>query len=308
MSHYNHKLDPAAMFALTVRGLARDGRRGFVDSDEGQMLELSREFGGFVRQLRESAGDYSKAWLDADGRRMSTAWLQEAEVVSLYDAARRYAVNVPRGFQRLHLAEGAAAGPVAEAALKLATAVSFSNRGMEPTKAAGIVTMSNEMARAVDSEGVAAFMDALRNAVIRASNTLLLQAMTKETVAGSGDPVADLRAALAAAADSTGYVVAAPLGTVRELAMASDGRMGINGGEFIPGVHVAPSAEVTTITVIPASRLVIADLGLAVMPSDAANVTIDDVETNLFQTNKTALLAERQAYIDALAPAVEVEE
>ena len=307
MSHYNHKPDPSAMFALTVRGLARDGRRGFVDSDEGQMLELSREFGGFVRQLRESAGDYSKAWLDADGRRMSTAWLQEAEVTSLYDAARRYAVNVPRGFQRLHLAEGAAAGPVAEAAMKLATAVSFSNRGMEPSKAAGIVTMSNEMARAVDSEGVAAFMDALRNAVIRASNTLLLQAMTKETVAGSGDPVADLRAALAAAADSTGYVVAAPLGTVRELAMASDGRMGINGGEFIPGVHVAPSAEVTTITVVPASRLVIADLGLAVMPSDAANVTIDDVEINLFQTNRIALLAERLAYIDALAPAVEVE-
>src|SRR5690606_28767481 len=125
------------------------------------------------------------------------------------------------------------------------------------------------------------------------SNSALLAALPTIPVAAGTTAVESLLAGLAAADSSAAYIVAARPALVRELALASDGRMPIGGGEYSPGLIVLPVAETTStsdMVVIPASGIALRDHGLRVDQARHATVDIADpgqpaAPVNLFQLN-----------------------
>lgn len=291
-------------------------------------METAKLPGGRVKALESRLGShpFTKAavsamtvdalWLGAAGSDLSTAYLASLTQDSVLDAMARFAVPLPAGVSRLLVATGAVASEAAQGAPKAVTRIAFTAPDEEPIKVAAILVMTNELARTVGPKASRLFREELQNAVVAAFNESVLMHLVTTKIGSTGTALGDLKAGLAVAPASTGYVVAAGRAQVRELALESDGRMGVGGGDFLPGIAIVPvDAEGSageTMTIIPASRFAFLDFGLVVRTSTEADIQMSDSPTlpgqmtSLFQSDSSALLVERQYRLIQKANAIEV--
>ena len=237
---------------------------------------------------------------------------------NLLDALALHAINQPDGVRALVLASGTIAGPVAEGEAIPVTRSTLQGASLERHQVAALTVVSKTLLAAPGDNAQDLIQHQLETAVIDASNAAVIGALNSTTANGAGDPVADLEVGLAAVADSAVYVVAAAPSVVRQLAVASAGRMGVAGGEFVPGVHVLPVAGVDNLLIIPADRVVIDAGEFELKTSESATVEMRDDPTgdsvvpaaaeavSMFQTNSVAVIAAREFGLYAAADAVEV--
>ena len=261
------------------------------------------------RPDRQLIADHAKAamigsalWETAPGNAMTAAYLSEVAPANLVDAVAQYATPIPTNGARVFIASGVVAEGVAEGAKKPVTPLALDLTETERAKVAAILVLSEEAATMAGPIGDKLFRKLLREAVIRASNAAMLAALPRAQVAAGSSAVDSLRVGLAAAADSTAYVVAARGDVCRELALASDGRMGIDGGEFTPGVTVIRAEFEGTappdLIVIPAANIAIRDWGLDVRSVRHATVEMTNSEGEetpfgLWQHNCIGIICER---------------
>lgn len=254
-------------------------------------------------------------WNTNVGRDMTRAFIGSIAQSSVFDLIGQYAQPIPAELPRVLFATGATANTVIEGAPKVVSRVSVALGALPTAKACALMVYSDELAKLTDYKAGELFERELKIAVLRAFNAAALGSFTVTSVAGTGSAVGDLEAGLLAAADSVGYVVAARPEVVRELALASEGRMGVSGGEYIPGVHVVAvesTGSSPQLTVIPASRVALTDLGMFVRNSRHASLMMSDTPespaqlVNMFQTDSRALLVERQYRMASTENAIEV--
>lgn len=252
-------------------------------------------------------------WQNTDARGLADAYLASIAELSLLDQIAKYALRLPKSASPVLIASAAVGDVVAEGDPKPVKRQGLTLGDAEPTKAAGIVILTDELVRSLD--GVSLFENELKSAVVRACNASVIGALpVSTTVPDAGSPLANLRAGLAAAGPSDGYVVAAPAGDVAQLATAEAcrGGMGIRGGTFVPGVEVVAIDGLDKMIVIPASRLAIWDGGLEVRSARHATVDMRDTpqspaqQVSLFQTNSLGLLVERNWHLAGDAQTVAV--
>jgi hypothetical protein len=274
------------------------------DADEG-LRHLQSHANSLIAKAAASTIVPGDLWHDADAQALAAAFVASIAEQSLVDAIAKFARPIPANVgHHVLLATGWSAGGVDEGAPKVVRQQGLTDGDTLPLKAAAIVVLSSELAQAASDAGRTLFERELRAAVIRGGNSAVIDFLVDSgttSIAGSGDALAKVRAGLAAAGPSDGYVVAASAGVVADLATRVENRggMGIRGGTFVPGLEVIAHDDLTGIVVIPASRLAIADYGLRVAPSGHASVDMRDSPTapaqltSLFQTNSVALLGER---------------
>lgn len=247
-------------------------------------------------------------WDGGDAAGLAAAYLATISEQSILDQIRRYARVLGSGMRRVMIASDAVGDVVAEGDPKPVKRVNLSIDELTMTKAAAIVVMTKELARATNDEARSLFETELASAVNRATNASVLTSLTTSatvSVAGTGDPLSDLRAGLRAAAPSTGYVVAAPPSEVADLATRAENRggMGIRGGTFVRGVEVVVMDNVNGMHIIPASRLAMFDEGLKLRSAGHATVDMRDTPdspaqlVSLWQTNSIGLLVERSWHL-----------
>lgn len=247
-------------------------------------------------------------WQNGDAAALAASYIASIAELSLLDQIARYARVLPADAGRVLVASGSSADVASEGDPKVVKRIGLGLAEIEPTKAAAIVVLSNELANAAGGAGRRLFEAELVASITRATNAAVLNRMTDSTtlqVSTTGDPLADLRAGLQMAGPSNGYVVAAPAGVVADLSTRVEckGGMAIRGGTFVPGVDVVAIDDLGSMRVIPASRLALFDRGLEVRSSGDANLNMADSPTapsqatSLWQTNSFALLAERNFHI-----------
>ncbi len=289
-------------FIEVARGMMRDPHFPIAAAlMEEQAPRRTGDFAPFVKAA-QAGQSFDSAWATSAGRDMSQAFLNSIAEGSILEQLFRFGFRIPNQIQAVLSASGAVADVVTEGFPAIVKNISVSSFDPVRLKAAAILVMSLELARATGTAARDLFERELRVAVLQASNAAALAQFTSVTnVAGTGTALGDLNAGLAAAERSTAYVVAADPGAVRELALQADGRMGINGGEFIPGVAVVPipSDSSGAMRIIPASRVGILDDGFVLSTSEQGSVSMSDTptspaqQTSLWQVGAIALLATR---------------
>lgn len=248
-----------------------------------------------------AAQDWGAAWTSGDGRSLVDSFLRSIRPMSLLDAVAAHAMKLPANCPRTQILSGMSADTTAEGAPVVATRLTLTAGDLTVKKTAAIVAMSNELVGRGGNEAYRLLSDELTKQVARASNAAFLSALTKTAVT-KGTTVADnLAAGLAAIGDCTSIVVAASFADTRALALASDGRMGVAGGLFVPGVQIVPCG-VTNLTLVAADRIAL-DMGdLLVLPATEASVQLEDspvsdasaTEISLWQNGLKALLVARR--------------
>lgn len=273
------------------------------DADEG-LRNAQNHKSEAVRKAAANTIVPGDVWNAADAQALAAAFVASIAEQSLIDSIAKYARPIPTNVGDVLVASGWAAGGIDEAAPKVVRQQGLSGDATPSLKAAAIIVQTAELARATGDAGRALFERELRAAVVRGGNDAVLGYLVTSgttSITGTGDALAKLRAGMAAAGPSDGFVVAASAGVVADLATRTENRggMGIRGGTFVPGVDVVAHDDLDNIIVIPASRLAIADYGLRLAPSGEASVDMADSPTSpsqlvsLFQANCRALLGER---------------
>jgi hypothetical protein len=256
-------------------------------------------------------------WEVDDAQALSAAYVESIAEGSIPDQVARYARMIGIGTRNALIASGETGDIVEEGDVKVIRRLQLSLGDVEPTKAVAAVVLTKELINRTGDAGRALFERELRESVNRAVNRSFLSKLTNSgtiAVAGTGDPLADLRAGLQAAGPSNGFVVAAPSGDVADLATRVENRggMSVRGGEFVPGVSVVAVDDINGMHVIPASRLALWAGGLEVRSAEHATVNMaDDPEgqttlVSLFQTNSVGLIAERSWHLAQAAEIVVV--
>jgi len=254
-------------------------------------------------------------WNNADAAALAAAYIGSIAEGSLLDQILRYGNPIPLKLQHALVASGFSADVIAEGDPKVVKHINLGLANVTTRKAAAIVVMTNELVRAIG--GRTLFENELRKSVTRAINASVLDQLTDSdthSIASTGDALADLRAGLAAAGPSTGYVVAAPAVDVLDLSLRLENRggMGVRGGTFVPGVEIVAMDSITAMNIIPASQISVLDGGLQVRGAEHATVNMSDTPTSpsemvsLWQTNSVGLLAERNFFLAHAAPMVVV--
>jgi hypothetical protein len=239
-----------------------------------------------------------------DARALAESYCASIAEFSLLDAVKPHATTIPPHLGHMLFASWASGDEVAEGEPKLVKKIPGALRDAEIHKVAAIVASTNELIRAVG--GTELFEAELRRKVTRGTNNTFLSAIVDSNLAvlaGSGDPLADLRTGLNAAAPSEFYCVAASTKVVNNLAtrVENSGGMTPRGGLFCPGVQVVAVDEMSAgwLYVIAASRIALEDHGMRVAQSDAPALNMADSPTapsevvSLFQANARAILVER---------------
>ncbi len=255
---------------------------------------------------------------EGDAAALAASYLASIAEFSILDSVRKYAAILPIQRGSVMIAADAVGDLVEEGVPKPVRRLSLSTTEMTPTKAVGIVVATKELLNATRGEGRRLFESELASAVIRASNQSILSALENTNtidVAGTDDPLANLRAGLRASEPSYGYVVAAPAGDVADLAtrVEATGGMGVRGGSFRPGIEVVAVDDLDDMRIIPASRLAIWDSGLQVRGAEHASVDMRDTPlspantVSLWQTNSFGLLLERSWHLAQSADIVVVD-
>lgn len=249
------------------------------------------------------------AWGTEGGQRLAASYLASIADGSVLEAILASATVIPRDQHRTLVASGASANFAQQGAPKVVGRVGLDGEGMVEVKTTAMIVMSNELAASADPAASELFSRELRHATLAAMNEGCLALIPPGlSMPGTGDPVADLAVALELLSDSQAVVVAAQPGIVRRLAMASEGRMGLAGGEFVPGLRIVPIKPNTAspqMTLIAADRCAVTDLGLVVR--GASHATVDFAATpsspsqqvSLFQVGSKAILCERSFRLHA---------
>jgi len=273
----------------------------------GSSMKALQNCGNPLVQKAAAHALADEVW-DNGGADLAASYLASIAEFSILDALKRYARVLPVNSRHVMIAADAVGDLVAEGHPKPVKKLSLSIGDVEPTKAVGLVVLTEELATAAGPEGRRLFEAELAAAVTRASNASVLAALADSdtiTVPGTGDPLADLRAGLQAAGPSHGYVASMPSGLVADLATRVENRggMGVRGGTFVPGVEIVAVDDADAITVIPASRIALWDGGLRVSSAEHATVDMRDAPespanmVSLWQTNSLGLLLERQWHL-----------
>jgi hypothetical protein len=284
--------------------------REFAATDRGDLtawagrLERARSDAGWrMAPIVKAAASHDEVWVGADARALARSYLGALSELDALEALRMYGTEVPESTRRVLLASGAEAYETGEGFPKAVSSMDFNEEPLPPMKVVGLVVGNQELFSAADPELTALFENELRKAVILSGNRAVLQSLpTGNVVAGDGNPLGDLSAALAAAGDDNHYIVMAERSYVRTLALVSDGRMGPAGGTFSPGVTVIPidgDSNTFKITAIPATRCRFVDHGFSV--KHAGHATLDlsptpgspSLQVSLFQVNARAIAVER---------------
>jgi hypothetical protein len=290
----------ATQFAIAVRMMLRHaGNREDISADLATMPCVGRAQSLF-RSKAAVGGETLDAWQSSDGKVLADAFFGSLANVSLIDAA--LAAGAKRIPQNLHVglfASGASASTTPEAAPAAVTRLTTDVRSITATRADALVITSKELAQSENGAATSLIANELRTQVGRASNTALLSMLTSTSATAGADAIANLKAGLAAADDSRAYVVAATPADTRTLALNAEGRMGIFGGTFIPGVHVVAVDDIAHMTVIPVDSLAVVDYGATVEMAGEADVQMTDAPSgaaasvSLWQTNSVGVLVHR---------------
>lgn len=238
-----------------------------------------------------------------DFEAMAAAYVESIAEGSALDQIARYARVIPDRVSNVMLAAGFTAGTVNEAGPKVTRTLGLDAVEVEPLKAAAIVAITQELARAAGDAGFRLFEDELRRAVQRGTNQAVLAAINSGTtisIPSTGDALSDLRAGLRSAPPSAGFVVLASTGDVADLATRVENRRaGVRGGSFVPGVELVAVDDADVMTIIPASLLAIRDWGLRITSSGHASIDMRQSATapyeltSLFQADSLGILGER---------------
>jgi hypothetical protein len=303
----------AYLFPGIVRAIGRH------EHDEPALADIKRLTAG-VNNLTKAVSDavmLEDFWRSPGGIDLTNSWLASIGQFSVLDLVKQFAVPIPENVGSLLVASGAAANVTAEGYPKAVTRLTLTPNSGQRIKIAAILVFSAELNRASGAAAHRLLKHELTQAVVAQFNSSILAGLTTTGVAATGSALGDLKAGIAAAADSYHYVVAAARDVVRELAFSSEGRIGPEGGEFLPGVWIVPvdddgDSSGKTMTVIPADRMGVVDWPLVVRNSSQADVMMSDTPTSpgqmtsLWQTNCHGILVEREYRLVQQANAVEV--
>lgn len=181
--------------------------------------------------------------IDADGvfagelaQLLAASYIQSIAQYSLLDMLMKYGRTIPAALRQVLIASDSTGNSVAEGGPKPIINLGLSLGDVTPIKSTAMVVLSDELARFTGPEGEALFERELRQAVLRAVNQGVLDAFSdsgSSTIAAGSDALASLRAGLAAAGGSEGYIVAMGQADATFLTTHEANRgMGPRGGEF----------------------------------------------------------------------------
>lgn len=252
------------------------------------------------------------------------AFLASIAEGSLLDQLAQYATPLAQSGRSFMVAASESGSLTVEGRAKVLRKPGLSVGGREPYKATSTIVLTNEVER-LGAERFMALLDAeLAGAVTRAANSAVLAALDPGSVlalAGTGDYLGDLRAALAVAQPSRGYVIAASTAATLDLATRGEvrGNLGVRGGEFAPGIHVVPADSISSgLYVIPASHVALwlgslelaranhATVDIADSPTSDSTAPTGTSQVSLWQAGSFALRAERMFHLAGVAEVVSV--
>lgn len=240
---------------------------------------------------------------------LSAAYVASIAEQSALDSIARYARKLPEsGLGRAIVASGSVGDIIAEGHPKIVRSLGLDIGTADPKKSVGAVVLTNELLRKGGREVLQMFETELVAAVTRGANRSILNMFSGATsVAGTGDPLEDLRVGLRAAGPSQGYVVLGDSGAVADLATRVENKgASVRGGEFCAGVSlVAMDGDLIgtsgpSLLVIPASRLTVWAGPIELRRSREASFDMSDtpsspaVQVSLFQTGSHGLIVERE--------------
>lgn len=251
-----------------------------------------------------------EVFADQDFQQKVQSYIASTGEPDILTVIARYGRPIPRFSGRVLIATGATGDSTAEGFPTLIKNLDL-NVGVNTdfVKSLAAVVVSQELLSVGGDAGQKLFEAELTRAVIRAANSAVIASLTDSntiTASAGANPLASLRAGIAAAGPSDAYVVAMPAQDVAELSTYAENRggMGVRGGTFVPGVEVVALDDATQTVVIPASKLAFIDGGLELRPTDAASVNMADSPTSpsqlvsLWQTNCVGLLVARYWRLD----------
>lgn len=287
----------AKAFIQYARTVASNQKAGLAEALESHPNPLVRKAAAHTLQ--------DGAWANPDAATLARNYVETISEGSLLDQIARHARVIPVGQRHALIASGTSAETTPEGGVKVVKRIGLTVDPELARKVAAIVVCSQELMSAAGSE---LFERELRESVIRATNEAVLDDLAGGTTVGvsaTGDPILDLRAGLAAAGPSHGYVVAMPAGDVADLATraAAGPGFGVRGGAFRPGLDVVAIDGLDATFVIPASRVAMWLGDLEVRRSGEGSVSMSDSPdspgstVSLWQTGCTGLIAERQYHL-----------
>lgn len=259
-------------FLAAVRSFAAAKGNVYAWSQTLENSSASSRVAALAKGLATATTD----WTGPDGAILSGQFLEEIAPRSILDSMLRWAKPIPLDVANLRIITGASASIVGEAQQKLSTVVTGMPANAPWAKAVAVTVVSDDLLKFGDASADKLFNRELERAILKATNAHVIQSFTKTTVAAGATAQESLAIGLKAAPESDGYVVAAPPDLAIELASGADGRMGVRGGEIMPGVQVIAVTGLTTMLVIPASRFMVSDGGLSARVSDQALVQVEN--------------------------------
>lgn len=271
----------------------------FTMARAGDLETLAKQLENHADTLvQKASAGVVDTWGTGDAAALASAYIATIADASILDSLARYARPIPPSLDRAMIATGATANIVGEGELKATTTLAVSLAPAAQTKVVGLAIMSAEVANLAGDAAVQLFERELTNALLREMNATVLGLVVDTSaiqVPATGDWIADLRAGLAAAPASHGYVAVAAPGVVAALVASevNKGGAGIAGGELLPGLAVVPVEGAIGLTIIPASRHAIRDHGLVIRQARHATVEINGASVSLWQSNLRGVLAER---------------
>lgn len=243
-------------------------------------------------------GEVSSTWATGDGKILADAFLETLRPVSLLDAVAQFAAPVPHDTTGKVIGGGTAKAR-SESAPIAVTKLNVSDETLTEESIAAIVVITENFIRRGGDAVLVLVQRELSAAVARTTNTAFLSALSKTSVSGGSDTLTNLHTGLDALPDCNAVIVAASYKQARELAMQSEGRMGVAGGAFLPNLIVVP-CDVINLSLIPADRLLLDAGTLRLSGSSDASVQMSDAPTSgaaqvvsLFQTGSRGVLALR---------------
>jgi len=284
-----------------------------VDDASHRLKSMADQNTLIERAVSHGTGD--TMWASGAASELAASYLASIAEYSLLDAIKPYARVLPTASQgKALIATGGVGDVVSEGSPIPARNMSLSLGDVEPVHSAAMVVLSDELLRIGGAEVLAMFEQELAFAVGRVSNRAVLSHLvdsSTKTVAGVGDPLADLRTGLRAAGPANGYVVGMPSQFVADLATRSEAGpgFGIRGGVFRRGLSIVALDDVDDVTVIPASRLAVYDFGVRMRAAGDATIemaavpvgnSITPVETelvSLWQCGLRAMAVDRRWHL-----------